>query len=73
MIAERVSAGKRATVIPKIIAKIESTEALENYDEILEECDGIMVARGDLGVEIPMETLPIAQKEIVRRCKSVGG
>lgn len=57
---------------PKIISKIESTEALENFDAILEESDGIMVARGDLGVEIPMETLTNVQKEIVRKCNLAG-
>jgi len=51
---------------PKIISKIESTEALANFDSILEESDAIMVARGDLGVEVPMETLTNLQKEIVR-------
>ena len=58
--------------IPKIISKIESTEALENFDEILEVSDGIMVARGDLAVEIPMETLATVSKEIVRRSVLAG-
>ena len=58
--------------LPQIISKIESTEALENFDEILAVSDGIMVARGDLGVEIPMQTLAIAQKEIVRKSNLVG-
>ena len=57
--------------LPLIIAKIESTEALENLDEIIRASDGIMVARGDLGVEIPMETLTNWQKEIVKRCLAV--
>lgn len=57
---------------PQIISKIESTEALQNFDSILRESDGIMVARGDLGVEIPMETLTNVQKEIVRRCNLAG-
>ena len=53
----------------KIISKIESGVALENLDEIIEYSDGIMVARGDLGVEIPCEEIPIAQKEIIRKCR----
>ncbi len=73
VINELASKGdKKARVIPKIISKIESTEGLENFDAILDTSDGIMVARGDLGVEIPMETLPACQKEIVRRCRLVG-
>lgn len=58
--------------LPLIISKIESAEALENFDEILEESDGIMVARGDLGVEIPFSTVTRAQKEIVNRCITHG-
>ena len=53
----------------KIISKIESATGMENLDSIVEVSDGIMVARGDLGVEIPMEQLPIAQKTIVQRCR----
>lgn len=58
--------------LPKIISKIESTEALENFDSILEASDAIMVARGDLGVEIPLEQLAGAQKRIVRSCNVAG-
>ncbi|HWP69076.1 MAG TPA: pyruvate kinase, partial [Rectinemataceae bacterium] len=61
-----VSAGKRTTV--KLIAKIESVRGLANVDEIIQEADGIMVARGDMGVEMPIETVPIAQKKIIRKC-----
>ena len=57
---------------PRIIAKIESIEALNNLDEIIAEADGIMVARGDLGMEIPMETLTNVQKDIVKKCKIAG-
>jgi len=57
---------------PLIISKIESTEALANFDSILEETDAIMVARGDLGVEVPMETLTNLQKEIVRKSNLAG-
>ena len=52
-----------------IIAKIEKPEALENISEILSECDALMVARGDLGVEIPMESVPLAQKKLVDAAK----
>lgn len=51
-----------------IIAKIEKPEALEDLDNIIECTDGIMVARGDLGVEIPFEEVPVIQREIVRKC-----
>ncbi|OYX20720.1 MAG: pyruvate kinase [Algoriphagus sp. 32-45-6] len=53
----------------KIVAKIEKPEALENIDEIIEATDAIMVARGDLGVEVPMEIVPLWQKKMVEKCK----
>lgn len=56
----------------KIISKIESGIALQNLDEIIEYSDGIMVARGDLGVEIPCEEIPIVQKEIIKKCREQG-
>ncbi|MDO5564509.1 MAG: pyruvate kinase [Eubacteriales bacterium] len=52
----------------QVIAKIENSEGIENIDEIIKEADGIMVARGDLGVEIPIEQIPKIQKNIVRKC-----
>jgi pyruvate kinase len=55
-----------------LIAKIEKREAIDNIDDILEASDGVMVARGDLGVETPAEAVPIHQKEIIRRCNAVG-
>ncbi|WP_200976164.1 pyruvate kinase [Echinicola sp. 20G] len=53
----------------KIVAKIEKPEALDNIDEIIEVTDGLMVARGDLGVEVPMEMVPLWQKKLVEKCK----
>lgn len=55
----------------KVIAKIEKPDALENIDEIIEVSDGIMIARGDLGVEIPMEEIPLLQKSLVNKCIKV--
>jgi pyruvate kinase len=52
----------------KVMAKIEKPEAVANLREIIKECNGIMIARGDLGVEMPMERLPIVQKEIILQC-----
>jgi len=52
----------------KVIAKIEKPEALENIDDIIEESDGLMVARGDLGVEIPFQKVPLIQKMLINKC-----
>lgn len=56
----------------KIIAKIENMQGIQNVDEILEVSDGIMVARGDMGVEIPMEEVPIIQKSLIKKAVAVG-
>lgn len=55
-----------------IIAKIEDQEGIENMDSVIEEADGIMVARGDLGVQIPFEEIPIVQKYMVKKCIELG-
>ena len=60
---------EKAGKVCKIVAKIEKPEALENIDAIIAETDAIMVARGDLGVEVPMEIVPLWQKKMVEKCK----
>ena len=55
---------------PWIIAKIETPEAVENIDAILAECDGIMIARGDLAIEIPREEVPVVQKTLIRKARA---
>lgn len=52
----------------KVIAKIEKPEALDDIDNIIRECDGIMVARGDLGVEVPYQNVPLIQKMLINKC-----
>lgn len=52
----------------RVVAKIEKPEALESIDEIIEASDGVMVARGDLGVEVPMEKVPLIQKHVIQKC-----
>ncbi|MBU2591481.1 MAG: pyruvate kinase [Nitrospinota bacterium] len=55
---------------PKIIAKIEDREGIINIDKIIKVCDGIMVARGDMGISIPVYEVPIVQKKIIRKCNA---
>jgi pyruvate kinase len=63
---------KKLGLIAKVVAKIETQVALDNFDEILSASDVIMVARGDLGVEIPIEQVPFYQKMMIKRCFQKG-
>lgn len=56
----------------QIIPKIENQEGIDNIDEILKISDGLMVARGDMGVEIPTEDVPVVQKELIKKCNALG-
>jgi pyruvate kinase len=69
--ARTVAASAGAADLP-IIAKIEKPQAVEQIDEILQVADGIMVARGDLGIEVPLETLPAVQKRLIRAARQRG-
>jgi len=55
-----------------VVAKIEKFEAIDQMDALLPMCDGVMVARGDLGVEMPAEEVPLLQKELIRKCNTLG-
>lgn len=55
----------------RVLAKIESLESLQKLEEIVETSDGIMIARGDLGVEIPLEQIPAVQDEIIYVCRQL--
>lgn len=63
---------KKYNVKGRLIAKIETKKALDHFDSIIEHADGVMVARGDLGVELPMEEVPYYQKIIIRKCIEKG-
>ena len=68
--ADVIEASDLANGRAAILSKIEKSAAVKNFDEILEESDGIMVARGDLGVELPVQNVPPIQKRLVRKCRS---
>lgn len=68
-ILELKKAIKKQGLQAKIVAKIETQQALDNFGEILQEADAIMIARGDLGIEIPLEQVPYYQKMIVKKCR----
>jgi len=55
-----------------VVAKIEKFEAIDQIDSVLPLCDGVMVARGDLGVEMPAEEVPLIQKELIRKANTLG-
>jgi pyruvate kinase len=63
---------KKMDLNAKIVAKIETRKAINNIDEIIKETDAIMIARGDMGVEMPMEEVPYYQKLIIKKCMESG-
>jgi pyruvate kinase len=65
-------AAKKNQILPRIIVKIEKHEAITHFDEIMEETDAVMVARGDLGIEIPAQEVPVHQKRIIEKCRIAG-
>src|SRR4051812_873733 len=69
--ARELMAGAGASGVP-LVAKLERPQALDHLDDILAACDGVMVARGDLGLEMPLERVPTAQKDITRRARRLG-
>ena len=64
--------GQHGLKDPYVISKIERSEAVDNFDSILDASDGIMVARGDMGVEVPLSDVPVIQKDIIARCNAKG-
>ncbi len=63
---------KQKGASPRIIAKIEHIKAVQEFEDIMDVSDGIMLARGDLGIQMPFEELPMVQKEIIKKCNTAG-
>jgi pyruvate kinase len=63
---------ERSAHRPSVMAKIEQHEAIAHLEEIIAAADGVMVARGDLGIELPLDRVPVLQKQIIRRCNAAG-
>ena len=72
LLRQEIAARVKDGAAPMIIAKIEKPQAISDIDNIIDEADGIMVARGDLGVELPPEDVPLLQKMIIKKCNNAG-